>query len=333
MSGGGKVTGRARAREILALARSRVPYADEYYDLLWYEADPIGGFRLGRNQRLPHVSINSSGFRGPDFDGLEEILFLGDSVTFGVGASGDGARLPVFLEHEIGESVADASVRGYRVFQHYAQIPRLLDTLSRVRLCILWCGYTDLLYWATTGGQLEGAFRFQLKYAEPARTALRRTTRQVFELMTSTAGRLLSCEGQNHTETGTLEGLVHHVSLHIRSIRDLCRARQVEFHVLVQPFLRAKPSDPDLRALSDFLSDSIERKCGLSWYVAAPKFTDSLLAETEGMGVPTSDLQTFMSEADYRDDVHLREEAQRRLAGEISGLVQENLLPRDPQHL
>ncbi len=61
--------GSGDAGEIATLVRSRIPFAEEYYDLLSYEASPFGGYRLCPNQQQPHLKINSLGFRGADFTG------------------------------------------------------------------------------------------------------------------------------------------------------------------------------------------------------------------------------------------------------------------------
>ena len=296
--------------------RRRIPHFDEYYERLLYETDPLGGFRLKANQQLPHVTTNEHGFRGSRFSGHERVLVQGDSVTFGIGAVSDEERFARFLEAELGTPVADASMRAYRVCQHAGQLPRLLDMLPSVGVVVLWCGFVDLLFWVTTGGGVEGWFHFDEKYASRA-SGPRRLARRVM----SAARRLT---GQSALQTratgyGDLGGLVKHLVTQVAAMQGICRARRVELRVVVQPFVRTRPSAPDLIGLVDAANETTRRKCGRAWYDIAPAFVTELMRGVGGVqGIDAIDVQPFVSEDDFFDQVHLREGAHRRLAATVA---------------
>lgn len=305
-------------RRSLLEGRDRINHVDEYFDQLAYERDPIGGYRLCRNQRLPHITINEYGYRGKPFTGAETILLLGDSVTFGVGASNDDARFPEFLARYAGQPVADASVRAYRVFQHFAQLPRLLCHLPRTRLVVLWCGYTDLIFWATSGGCVEGALAFERKYGSGAWTALRPQLRWIGRVARPLAARLIrggrGAEDRAR-ERGTLDDLVVHMVTYITAIRDLCASRGIDVTVLIQPFLQAPPADPYLRTLADACDHKAREKCGVGWYEAAPEFTQRLRVALARQGsFDWIDCARFVTEGAFLDIVHMGESELERLA-------------------
>lgn len=321
-----KLPGRNRSGQqregIEKYGRERIPYVEEYYDLLGYEVDPLGGFRLCRNQRLPHISINQHGYRGKSLDGSEKVLLLGDSVTFGVGASGDHACFSRFLEAPLGHQVADASVRAYRVCQHFSQLPRLLDMLPTLHVVLLWCGYADLLFWASTGGCVEGAFQFERKYRSPAiRQSPAWAPKSIMSLVGRVRRKMAQLDGEPEArarETGDLHELVDHIVTYIGAIRDLCFARGIKLELLLQPFLRTRPADPYLRRIADFYDTRVREKCGVGWYEAAPKFISELiemLNEKEKLRI--LDCQAFISEADFLDQVHLKEQSLERMARDL----------------
>jgi hypothetical protein len=303
--------------EGVSLARARIAHAEEYYDLLVYEFDPMGGYRLRPNQRLPHVTINEDGFRGAGFRGDERVLLLGDSVTFGVGAPDDDSRFARYLEQAAGIGVADASVRAYRVFQHYAKLPELLARLPGVRGVLLWAGYADLLYWALRGGCLEGAFDFEWKYDPQAvrlsgsriRQALFFASRRWSERVN---GWLGGAPQRRPRTRGAVEDLAASVAVHARAIADLCAGRGLAFALLLQPFLRERPGSAELRRFMDLDDQKIAQRCGQPWYRVAPAFAATLAEALQG--VRMVDCQPLVEEQDFLDHVHVRDAAQRRLA-------------------
>lgn len=306
-----------------ALARARIPHAGEYYDLLRYEVDPLGGFRLIRNQQLPHVAINEMGYRGQSFSGLETVLLLGDSVSFGVGASSDDARLSVFMGQALATPVADASVRAYRAFQHFAQLPRLLDKLPKVRTVYLWMGYADLLYWTTTGGCIEGAFQFERKYAaDPAVTGLPFPFAGMSKMALALINRFVYSRPENRVrEKGTIADLVQRIALYVRGIADICSARAIGFQVLIQPFLRSRPVDSELREITDYYDGKTREKCGAGWYDVADSYVALLVKNLESIpNLQVADLQSHFSENDFFDQVHLKEQALRIAAPSVVAL-------------
>jgi hypothetical protein len=297
----------AQAPDPTAISRSRIPYAEEYYDQLAYEFDALGVYRLRPNQRLPHVTINPHGYRGAALTKEETILLLGDSVTFGVGASSDEAIFARYVERALGQRVADASVRGYRVFQHYAQLPRLLELLPQVRQVLVWFGYADLLYWVTTGGCVEGTFQFEWKY----RTVQPRWRRWLSPLVTSRQALVRA--------TGTLDELVVHVSAYVRGLLDVCAARRIAVALLVQPFVRSRPVHEPLRELADLYDDKTLEKCGQRWYAIAPRFIQQVRAGLDlSEGSLWCDCQELVTEEDFLDQVHLQEASVGRLAKQIA---------------
>ncbi|MBI3321179.1 MAG: hypothetical protein HYZ91_02800 [Candidatus Omnitrophica bacterium] len=314
----------ANAPNPIALSRVRIPHVEEYYDQLAYELDPVGVYRLCQNQRLPHVTINEEGYRGKRFSGNETIILLGDSVTFGIGASNDEAVLARFLEAASGEPVADASVRAYRVFQQYAQLPRLLERLPRTRRVLLWCGFADLSYWVMTGGCVEGAFQLEWKYranaagARAAASGWRRRLRtpQLCErIQRVLVGRPTKVAAR---ETASLEALVAHVATYVIGIRDVCAARGIAITTVLQPFIRQRPTDAELRRIIDLCDQKTLEKCGQGWYVLAPQFVERFQrALTERGLLDLIDCQAFVSEADFFDQAHLREAALQRIAARL----------------
>ncbi|MFA5974917.1 MAG: hypothetical protein WC859_01975 [Elusimicrobiota bacterium] len=286
---------------IETLSRSRIPYADEYYERLIYVRDALGRYRLRPNQSLAHVTINRLGYRGVDFRGSETALLLGDSVTFGVGASGDDARLSKFWEQASGAAIADASVRAYRVDQHYVQLPALLDTLPRLKKMIVWCGYADLLFWATTGGRVEGSFQMDVQYSGTPRW---------FRWL----GSLLDKSPAATSSKGDVTALAAHMLRYLSAMRDLSSARGIGLLVLLQPFLRRAPEDSTFRAITNYYDTRTKAKCGMGWYEASERFVRELEAGTASRGMTLMDLQSWVTESDFLDQVHLRAEAHERLA-------------------
>jgi lysophospholipase L1-like esterase len=292
-----------------AFIRQRVPHVEEYYDQLRYIPDTLGRYRIKPDQRLAHITINADGYRGEAFTGEETLLLLGDSVTFGVGASGDNARFSRYLEPVLHTGVADASVRAYRVHQHYAQLPMLLKRLPRLNRVMLWCGYADLLYWVTSGGAVEGAFSFEKKYG--LQRAAGRFTRMI-EKWTS------SKESAGPSPKRLLSDLAEHMTVYIASMRDLCRARHLELDVLLQPFLRQRPQNPLMGELFDFYDQKTEAKTGMTWSAACQQFIQTLTKKGADTGVTWIDCQDWVSEEDFLDQVHLRETAHARLAKQFA---------------
>lgn len=301
----------------VALSRALVPHAEEYYDLLRYELDPLGTYRLCPNQRLSHVTVNKHGYRGAPLSGAEAVLLLGDSVTFGVGASSDAKTFARFLEEASEQRVADASVRGYRVFQHFIQLPRLLDLLPQVSRVVVWFGYADLLYWVTTGGCVQGAFQFEWKYRAQDPAPQSRWQRR---LRAPISGLIRHWQGSSPRlfarETGALEDLASHVSSYLNGIRDLCASRGITTTFLVQPFVRTRPDREPIRTLADLYDAKTVEKCGQSWYVIAPQFIRHVRERLPRETV-LFDCQELVTEDDFLDQVHVKEEALCRLAKQV----------------
>ncbi len=291
------------------LARNCIPHVEEYYDLLRYESDPAGGYKLAP-QSLPHITINRDGYRGKPFTGQEEVLLLGDSVTFGVGASSDEDRFSRYLETAAGRPVADASVRAYRVFQHYARLPALLERLPKTRRILLWCGYADLLYWVISGGSVDGAFGFAQRYnGEKPGIAARLWDRLGRKLRAKPASTAPAVRRE------PLEALVSQMTAHVRAIRDLCAAREIELTVLLQPFVRARPQRSEVLQICDGYERKTLQKFGKGWYELSQEFVQRFGSDLERM-FPGNwiDCQALMGEEGYLDQVHLKEEAVRRLS-------------------
>jgi len=295
-----------------SLSRACVPHAEEYYDLLQYDPAAAGGYRL-RPQQLPHITINADGYRGKPFTGKEEILLLGDSVTFGVGASSDEARFSRFLESSAGRPVADASVRAYRVFQHFARLPILLEHLPKTRRILLWCSYADLLFWVLSNGSVEGAFGFSQKYAEKRPQGAAGAWRRLTEGFRSKPPAVIPGERK------PLESLVGQMMTHIRAMLDLSAAREIELTVLVQPFVRSRPEHPQIREICDGYDDKTRERFGTGWYGLSETFIRLLRRGLdEEMPGRWVDCQSLVTEGDFLDQVHLKEQSVRRLAQSLA---------------
>lgn len=301
----------------IVLSRARVPHVKEYYDLLCYEPDPVAGFRLHRNQRLPHVTINEDGYRGRSLSGLETILVMGDSVTFGVGASSDEACFARFLEAFAEEPTADASVRAYRVFQHFGRLPVLLHRLRSLRQVLLWCGYADLLFWVISGGSVEGAFQLAQKYGPASSIPAGGFSRWCMRLGWMGFRRPRSSAPSG--DRATLGELVAQMMTYIRAIEDLLSRRGIRFTLLLQPFVRSRPKEPSLRLILDGYDEKARNRCGAGWYELSSRFLCLLEQELE-RELPHSwvDCQSLVSEADFLDQVHLREPAVERIAERLT---------------
>ncbi|MBI3616110.1 MAG: hypothetical protein HY211_06305 [Candidatus Omnitrophica bacterium] len=300
------------SKALAALTRARIPHVEEYYDLLEYETAPLGGYRLRRNQRLPHVTINENGYRGKPLSGSETILLLGDSVTFGVGASSDHACFSRFLEAVSQQPTADASVRAYRVSQHYGRLPILLQQLPMLQQVFLWCGYVDLVFWVISGGSIEGAFHFGQKYAAgSSRVGISAYWMRFLQKV----HRGRPAVSNSEPEAGTLEELVTQVMTHIRAIRDLLTARGIDFSVLLQPFIRTRPKEPQLQFILDGYDQKAREKFGTGWYDLSDRFIDLFRSELQ-QNVPDHwvDCQSFVTESDFLDQVHLKEGAAEKIA-------------------
>lgn len=300
------------------LSRAMIPYSEEYYDLLRYEFDAFGAYRLRPEQRLPHVTINAEGYRGRLFSGRERVLFLGDSVTFGIGVSGDEERLPRYLELRSGLGVADASVRAYRLFQHFTHLPQLFHRLPEIETVILWFGYADLLFWTTTGGCVEGAFQFEHKYRGESES------RRWMRLLLGRNAQAGSKTPADNRRKGSHRELAEEIVLYLRAVRDLCAARNIRLIWLIQPFLRTRPSAPELQRLMDLYHHKTQEKCGQGWYELAPAFVQALLESMKREGLaslPGWDSQSWIEENDFWDQVHLKESAQKRMAERLAQTV------------
>ena len=298
-----------------ASARVRVPFAGEYYDQLKYEFDPSGRYRLKPNQKLDHIQINSLGFRGRAFSGSETILLLGDSVTFGVGASSDEHIFSRYLEKALGEDIADASVRAYRVYQQYSQLPVLLNKLPKIKQVLLWCGYADLLYWVITGGQVEGAFRMDLKYQDTP-FLIKKWQSMIRKMGTFIPfGKQKSKDNKKGIPAQPVSQLVDHLMVYILAIQNLCSGANCQLHVLIQPFVRTSPHNKDLKVITDGYSAHTERKCGMTWYSLCDQFLSLLKSRVENNGqIDFMDCQQYIEEDDFLDQVHLKQESLEKIA-------------------
>ncbi len=281
----------------------QIPYEQEYYRLLRYGPDGRGGYRLEPNQRLEHITINELGFRGEPFRGEERLLVLGDSVTFGVGASGDEACFGRYLEAVCQQPVADASVRAYRIGQHLKQLPGLLSRLPQLQQVVLWGGYADLLYWAIYRRRLTGAFRLSAPGDSPWSRCRDWAIRGWEAVVSPRVG---------------VEKLAEEVLRSIRSIARKLSPRRISLWILIQPFIHeANPTGPWEALISEY-NRKARRRCGMDWTEASRRYLrvlkEGLCRQREFRWL---DCQPLVDEEDFLDPVHLREEAVRRLVEEL----------------
>jgi len=87
--------------------------------------DVVLGYRHRTNTNWEGITLNSYGTCGEEFSippppGIERIVFLGDSITFGHGVSTERA-IPARLEELLGESceVINSGVQGYEIHQYF----------------------------------------------------------------------------------------------------------------------------------------------------------------------------------------------------------------------
>jgi hypothetical protein len=312
----------------------RVPFAEEYYRRLAYEPDGYGRYRLKPNQLLPHVFINEQGYRGSPFTGSESILLLGDSVTFGVGAPSDDDCFSRFLEQATGQQVADASVRAYRLFQHYGQLPKLLGMLPRIRTVLIWFGYADLLYWAIHGGQVEGAFGLESPTGWSQSRALWNRIRSGLGALRTRREAPRESTPDSTEAHRRLSKLVEHIRLYAAAMSDLCRVRGKGLGLLIQPFVRRPPDADDLRQWMDLSNAKVASKCGMDWYAACASFLDLLEpALSSATKIHPIDCQSIVTETDFLDQVHLRPGSLRRIAQTLLQTPLAALLNAEPSQL
>jgi hypothetical protein len=118
---------------------------------------------------------------------------------------------------------------------------------------------------------------------------------------------------------GDVGDLAQHVALYVRSIHSLCAVQGAGLTTVIQPFIRTRPADDKLRIICDFYDTKTASKCPSGWYDLSPGYVDLLMSALRQIdGVSTIDLQQEVSESDFLDQVHLREDAMRRLASVVS---------------
>lgn len=122
--------------------------------------DPVLDWKLtpNYNRKTADISINSQGFRGPDFSRskggliLIRIISIGDSCTFGDGSSQYEFTYPRLLEKKLNSihsanifQVINAGVPGYTSHQCWLYFKNKLLELNP-DIIILYCGWNDI--WA-----------------------------------------------------------------------------------------------------------------------------------------------------------------------------------------
>ena len=60
----------------------------------------------------------------------------------------------------------------------------------------------------------------------------------------------------------------------LEAIRDVAQVHGVTVTVLIQPFIRERPTADVLRTICDYYSSGTFRRCGVNWYEAAEKYVD-----------------------------------------------------------
>ncbi len=125
-----------------------------------------------------HVEINNKGVRGPERtyekdDDVRRILFLGDSVTFGVSLEDYEDTFPHLVEHELNGSgpgrveVINAGVGGYSPWQEYGYLAEegIRYAPDLVVVSFVLNDVTEKLTLRRFGGHGDG---FQLRYTAPS---------------------------------------------------------------------------------------------------------------------------------------------------------------------
>ena len=122
----------------------------EEIDLLKSNEYPV--FEHEPNQHLTTITINSLGFRGPEFDLIKNdntyrIMMLGGSTAFGAGASSDTTTIPAYLEKEFRKNnynveVINAGILGSDSFEEAYKI-RYMFKKFQPDLFIVYDGWND----------------------------------------------------------------------------------------------------------------------------------------------------------------------------------------------
>jgi len=122
----------------------------EEIDLLKSNEYPV--FEHEPNQHLTTITINSLGFRGPEFDLIKNdntyrIMMLGGSTAFGAGASSDATTIPAYLEKEFGKNnynveVINAGILGSDSYEEAYKI-RYVYKKFQPDLFIVYDGWND----------------------------------------------------------------------------------------------------------------------------------------------------------------------------------------------
>jgi hypothetical protein len=97
------------------------------------------------NARTIHVQHNSLGLRDEEFsaDGRPTIVFLGDSLVWGLDAEAD-ERFSEILKHRIPNyRIVPAGVSGYGTDQEYLLLQRLWPTLKPAIVVLMFCTQND----------------------------------------------------------------------------------------------------------------------------------------------------------------------------------------------
>lgn len=131
------------------------------YSLLQFESCPYWMFQIKPNQPFRYGTVNSQGFRGAEPNvpkRYPRIIFVGDSVGFGVGATSDRTTIPGYLERLLAEmghpvEVVNASQRAHTLTQHWIRTG--IELLGYAPdLLLYFFGYAD--YYTLLKGRRPG---------------------------------------------------------------------------------------------------------------------------------------------------------------------------------
>lgn len=104
-------------------------------------------YRTMPGQKLPYLTVDSRGYRGPEIEdlpsGAGRVVVVGGSAAFGYGAPSDADALPARLSERLRLEVVNAAVIGFGSGQELSYLASELIDL-KPRLVLAFDGYNDL---------------------------------------------------------------------------------------------------------------------------------------------------------------------------------------------
>lgn len=217
---------------VTLLALEIVPYITDYYLLHAYRGETKVGGWISKNTKDKHVPfintpnyvdrnirINSKGFRGGEYD-QADIIFIGDSVTFGSGGKEKDTFVSI-VGNELNVMCANWSVSGYDLLDcvgilHHANYISYRPKLIVYSYCLNDCSATPRIY-----DEYVGLIANTRKYAL-----------------------------HNFIAKALKGGTKKYLTKVLLEIIEECKANGIEFIINILPYNIADLKKPDVRVLN-----------------------------------------------------------------------------------